>query len=226
MKKLIVYIFIPVIFGLSAAFFFINMEEESVIRSEKDIAKELVEEGGDKPSESELEGLSYRTIEWTDLMPQEDLDALLNPPEYLNEIDDGSMEDQIASQIQSQLDIDENDPYQKALVSTNVRAEMDGQLIRLPGFIVPLEFGASNFEITQFFFVPFFGACLHLPPPPPNQILFVEHPKGITLTALQDAFWVEGEVLTSLVENETATSAYSLELHSITPYYDPNRNVR
>lgn len=48
------------------------------------------------------EGVSFRTIEWIDLMPQDDLDALLNPPEYLDEIEDGSEEDRLSSQFQFQ----------------------------------------------------------------------------------------------------------------------------
>ena len=161
----------------------------------------------------------YKVVEWTDLIPAEELEALLNPPEYLNDVEDGSMEDRIASQIKSQLDVDENDPYQKALVSTNVKPEMDGQLIKIPGFIVPLEFGENEFEIKQFFLVPFFGACIHVPPPPPNQIIFVDYPKGLKLEALYDPFWLSGKLITTLTDNDMATSAYSLELDSYEAYY-------
>jgi len=164
--------------------------------------------------------IAYREIEWTELIPADDLEALLNPPDYLNAIQDGSMEDQIAGQIKAQLDIDSSDPYQQALVSTKVIDAMNGEHIRIPGFLVPLAFGEKEFEITQFFLVPFFGACLHVPPPPPNQIIFVDHPEGVTLTSLQDAFWLEGKLSTSLTENDTAISAYSLELHTIKPYYE------
>jgi len=56
----------------------------------------------------------YRTIEWTDLMPADDLEALLNPPEYLNEIEDGSEEDRIASQVYSAVKQANDSAYQRA----------------------------------------------------------------------------------------------------------------
>lgn len=160
---------------------------------------------------------NFQTIQWTDLIPDEDLEALLNPPDYLDEIEDGSEEDQIGGSIQmSKVDPGE-DRYQQALVSTRVIDEMDGQSIRIPGFIVPLEFDDEQ-TITQFFLVPFFGACIHVPPPPPNQIILVNYPKGLKLTALYDPFWISGVIKTSLIENNVATAAYVMELHAYEEY--------
>ncbi len=65
-------------------------------------------------------GGGYNTIEWTDLMPEEDLDALLNPPESLGDIADGSVEDQIASQVQMAIAQAGDSRYQQALVSTRI----------------------------------------------------------------------------------------------------------
>jgi hypothetical protein len=160
--------------------------------------------------------IEFKTIEWTDLLPEADLDALLNPPSYLNDIEDGSEEDQIASQIQSAISAANdsaasNNPYQQALVSTNVRPEFDGQAVRIPGFIVPLEFD-DNQVVTEFFLVPFFGACIHVPPPPPNQIIHVTYPQGLELQALYDPFWITGILHTSLTENMMATSAYAIDM--------------
>ena len=160
---------------------------------------------------------AFQTIEWTDLMPKEDLDALLNPPAYLSEIEDGSFEDQINNQIQSSIPAASNDRYQQALVSTRVVPEMDGKPIRIPGFIVPLEFD-DNQTITQFFLVPFFGACIHVPPPPPNQIIFVNYPDGLKLDALYNPFWISGIVKTASIENQMATAAYSLKMQYFEEY--------
>ncbi|TQV70604.1 DUF3299 domain-containing protein [Exilibacterium tricleocarpae] len=162
---------------------------------------------------------AFKTIEWTDLMPKEDLDALLNPPGYVTDIEDGSVEEQISSQIQNTIAAASDDRYQQALVSTRVVPKMNGQAIRIPGFIVPLEFDDEQ-TITQFFLVPFFGACIHLPPPPPNQIVFVDYPEGLKLTALYDPFWVSGVVETSLTENDIATAAYSLKMQYFEEYTD------
>lgn len=160
----------------------------------------------------------YRTIEWTDLMPKEDLDALLNPPEYLIEIADGSAEDQIASQVQMAIAQAGDSRYQQALVSTSVVPVFDGKAIRLPGFIVPLDFGDERQQVTRFFLVPYFGACIHLPPPPPNQIIYAEYDKGFKLESLYEPFWLSGVLSTTLTENDTATSAYTIQVDRLEPY--------
>lgn len=161
--------------------------------------------------------ISYKTIEWTELMPSSDLEALSNPPEYLTEIEDGSPEDQITMSIFNDIPAAEDDRYQQALVSVNIKPEMNQQAIRLPGFIVPLDFDEQE-VVTEFFLVPFFGACIHVPPPPPNQIIHVKYPEGFALRNLYDPFWFSGVLTTELIENDMATAAYALEVHSIEVY--------
>jgi len=159
----------------------------------------------------------FQTIEWTDLIPPEELEILLNPPSYISEIEDGSVEDQISSQLKNTIEDASNDLYQQALVSTNIRSEMSGKNVRIPGFIVPLEFNDEQI-ITQFFLVPFFGACIHVPPPPPNQIIFVDHPKGFKLDALYEPFWISGRLKVSIVENDMGTAAYAIDMEKLEPY--------
>jgi hypothetical protein len=159
---------------------------------------------------------AFKTVEWTELMPEEDLVALSNPPDYLNDVEDGGFEDQISDQLQNTFDLatestTAEDNYQRALMSTSVVPELDGTSIRIPGFIVPIEFN-DNQTITRFFLVPYFGACIHVPPPPPNQIIFVNYPKGLKLEALYDPFWISGVLKTSLQANDLATSAYTMDM--------------
>ena len=180
-------------------------------------------EGGDKSgvsiAEQQILDSAFKTIEWIDLMPQDDLDALLNPPEYLDEIEDGSEEDQLSNQFQIAIVQASDDRYQQALVSTRIKAEYDNQKIRLPGFIVPLEFG-KNQTITRFFLVPYFGACIHLPPPPPNQIVYSVFEKGLKVDVLHEPFWVSGVLHTTLMENDIAKAAYTMTVAGITPYVE------
>ena len=158
-----------------------------------------------------------QTVQWTDLMPKEDIDAFLNPPSYVTDVEDGSDEDLISGQLKYNPKNKPNDPYQKALVSTQVVSEMNGKVIRIPGFVVPLEFDDEQ-VITQFFLVPFFGACIHVPPPPPNQIIYVNYPKGMKLDVLYEPLWITGKLKTSLTENDIAVSAYSLEMQAFEEY--------
>lgn len=161
---------------------------------------------------------AYEEIEWQDLIPKEDLEALMNPPEYLDEIEDGSSEDVLDDKLKMQQD-DADDAYQRALTSTKVISEFNQRKIRLPGFIVPLDFDDHQ-VITTFLLVPFFGACIHLPPPPPNQIIFATYEPGLSLDDLSDAFFVEGTIFTEIKESDLATSAYSMTIDRILPYED------
>lgn len=171
---------------------------------------------------------TFDPVQWVDLIPKSDLDALLNPPQSLLSIPDGSAEDFIpedplAQAVENaiggsqQLPSAEEQAYYAALKSTNINKEMTDKDVRIAGFIVPLEYGDDQ-VITEFFLVPYFGACIHVPPPPPNQIVYVKYPKGLTLDALYDPFWIEGKLQTEIVENDLALSAYSLSAEGVKPY--------
>ena len=155
--------------------------------------------------------VEYTEVEWTDLMPKDDLDALLAPPEYLNDIADGSQQDSVAALNQKESVDAQTKRYRDALSSTRVMQEFNGKQIRIPGYMVPLEQNEER-EVTAFFIVPYFGACLHMPPPPPNQILYVQYEEGIALEALQQPFWFEGTLTVALNENALGTLAYTLNI--------------
>ena len=159
----------------------------------------------------------YEEIDWVALMPEDDLSALLNRPEFLNDIADGSAADSIDDFTSKQLEDEQAKRYQQALVSTRVIEAFDGKAIRIPGFIVPLEQNDEQ-KATAFFVVPYFGACLHMPPPPPNQILYVEYKEGIAVENLYDPYWFEGTVKIDNHESALGSSAYSLVLDSFALY--------
>lgn len=160
---------------------------------------------------------NYEEIDWVALMPEDDLSALLDRPEFLNDIADGSAADSVDDFASKQLEDEQAQRYQQALVSTRVIEAFDGKAIRIPGFIVPLEQNDEQ-KATAFFVVPYFGACLHMPPPPPNQILYVEYKEGIAVENLYDPYWFEGTVKIDNHESALGTSAYSLVLDSFALY--------
>lgn len=168
--------------------------------------------------EQKSAGDVYKTIEWLTLIPKEDLEALLNPPDYISDIKDGSSEDKISSQIQNTIAAASDDRYQQALISTKVVTAMNNKKIRIPGFIVPLEFDDQK-KVTQFFLVPFFGACIHVPPPPPNQIIYVDYAKGLVQEDLYTPYWIQGKLSTdATIKNELGTAAYTLEMTAFEIY--------
>lgn len=97
-----------------------------------------------------------------------------------------------------------------------VRA-LHGQRIRLPGYIVPLDVTEEG-RITEFLFVPFFGACIHVPPPPPNQIVHVTSELGVLMDALYQPFWIEGRLRVESISSEMGTAGYRMQAEKIYPY--------
>lgn len=155
----------------------------------------------------------YQETDWLELIPEAELNILLNPPDYIMEIADGTIEDQISDTMQNtpQTAKGINGSYEQALISTNVIEEMDGKNIRIPGFVVPVEFNDEQM-ITGFFLVPYFGACLHMPPPPPNQVIYVEAPLGFFLESIYQPVLISGILSAELFEDQLATSAYLMEM--------------
>ena len=99
----------------------------------------------------------------------------------------------------------------------SVNAALDGRSIRLPGFIVPLELDAEG-RVTEFFLVPYYGACIHVPPPAPNQMLFVSYPKGLTLASMYAAYWVSGRISTHTRQSKLGSAAYALAATGVEEY--------
>jgi hypothetical protein len=182
------------------------------------VAQAFAQSSDDKKAGDQgAQSSQHMTIQWTDLLPQDEIDILANPPSYISDIEDGSPEDQIGSQANNSIVLEMEDRYQQALISTRIKPEMDGRAVRIPGFIVPLEFDGEQ-TITEFFLVPYFGACLHMPPPAPNQIIHVRYEKGLELEALYYPFWISGVLTASLIENDMATAAYAIEMDSYEAY--------
>ncbi len=161
----------------------------------------------------------YNEIEWTQLMPADDLAALLNPPDFLLDIEDGEDNDNIESLSTLSESNETAKRFEQALQSTRVIEAFDQARIRLPGFIVPLQSDEQQ-RVTHFFIVPYFGACLHMPPPPPNQIIYAEYQPGVQLNTLFDPYWFEGTLQIAHTVNGLGSSAYTLRLERYYSYED------
>jgi uncharacterized protein len=88
----------------------------------------------------------------------------------------------------------------KRALAGAVNRAIDGKVIRLPGYVLPLEF--SGKKVTEFLLVPWYGACIHTPPPPPNQIVHVKAEKPFEMNAPFDAVWVTGRIAAATSKKE------------------------
>ena len=80
----------------------------------------------------------------------------------------------------------------KRAAASAVNPAIDGKTIRMPGYVLPLEFAGS--KVTEFLLVPWVGACIHTPPPEPNQIVYVKADKAFEMRRMFDAVWVTGRI--------------------------------
>jgi hypothetical protein len=92
----------------------------------------------------------------------------------------------------------------------------NGKRVRLPGFIVPLEQGRGG--ISEFLLVPYFGACIHTPPPPANQIIHVSAAKYVKGIRSMDPVWVSGVLQTGRSESAMGNAGYQLNADVVLPY--------
>ncbi len=153
----------------------------------------------------------YKTIEWNDLMPDPWVKemtkemAALSKMSYLQDTSDEASKAMNA--IRKKLD-------EAPIVKTQLNKK-----IRIPGYAVPLD--AERSEKREFLLVPYFGACIHTPPPPANQIVLVRptaQSKIKKMPESMDVLWVEGELKEGRVNTSQGVSGYLLEAVSIAPY--------
>lgn len=167
-------------------------------------------------------------ITWEDLMPDgenERLEELY--AEFYRDFEKRMMENQTAlsATISGDSDLEISDMIAEGsdldtmtqIGTFNVVEDLDGMDIRLPGYIVPLDFNADA-EHTEFLLVPYFGACLHSPPPPPNQIVYVSANPAAKIPDIYEPVWLEGTMKTGRFDTEMANSAYELSLSKLEPY--------
>jgi hypothetical protein len=153
----------------------------------------------------------YQKITWDDLLNEEwYLQMKKDMASYgrMSFLKDGSEEaEKLMASMRKKLD--------EAPIST----KYVNQKIRMPGFVVPLD--AVRNGQREFLLVPYFGACIHTPPPPANQIVLVTpHPQlnlSKTLESM-DVIWVEGELKEARTKTASGVSGYSLEAIQVYPY--------
>ncbi|MCG7588800.1 DUF3299 domain-containing protein [Photobacterium sp. OFAV2-7] len=114
--------------------------------------------------------------------------------------------------------LDHNSAAAKQSIIGKVRTELNGSKVKIPGFVIPLE--GDDKAVTEFLLVPYFGACIHVPPPPPNQIIYVKFEKGAPIQQLWDVVYVVGTLQTQHISHDMAEVGYLLEGTALEEYDD------
>lgn len=135
------------------------------------------------------------TLDWLDLIPEDERNGGL-------------------PQKRAPIDHESDTPPQN--MAGSFRDDLDGHQVRLPGFVIPLE-GDSE-VVTELLLVPYFGACIHVPPPPPNQIVYVKFKNGVPIRELWDVVYIVGTLNVQAVESDLGQAGYLIDGITVEDY--------
>ena len=153
----------------------------------------------------------YTEITWENLIPPTwDPAKVFDKFNFDKFSDDDPRADKALKEFQA---LWSNAPANKAL---------GGKLVRIAGFVAPLDFLGGD-ELAEFLLVPYFGACIHVPPPPANQIIYVtlDKPRGIQM---MDTVWVYGKLEIEKTESDIGDAGYRIKAEAVEPYVEDENN--
>jgi len=148
---------------------------------------------------------ALRELKWDDLTPKD-----WDPLKQFRDTNFGALTDadpKAIAMLQRMRETWDNAPTNSAL---------DGQLIRIAGYLVPLDETPNG--LVNFLLVPYFGACIHTPPPPSNQIIDVRPKLPTKGWRPMDTVWVSGTLRTLRSETYMGVSSYKMDALSVEPY--------
>lgn len=163
--------------------------------------------------------VGVRTYDWDDLVPAEGEGAPVALQASATERDGMPSQEEFGEISADELmafvqDIDSMRSLQPG--GARIRAELDGQTVRIPGYITPV--GFDDTRVTDFLLVPYLGACIHTPPPPANQIVYVTDATGVSMDTMWEPIWVTGVLRASPVATVLADVGYRIENARVEPY--------
>ena len=151
---------------------------------------------------------AYKTITWDDLMPKD-----WDPAAPFKGLDLAKLKDSDPRAMEALAKM------RKEWDAAPVNRDLDGKRIRIPGFVVSLDGGPD--QLREFLLVPYFGACIHVPPPPANQIIHVlPNPPAKGFRSM-DTVWVSGVMKLEPSQTTMGNSGYVLDAQKVVPYTGP-----
>jgi hypothetical protein len=150
----------------------------------------------------------FRVITWDELVP-----ANWDPMKDFKDANFGLFSDadpRAAALLKKMREAWDNAP---------VNNGMDGVKVRIPGYVVPLEENKAG--LKEFLLVPYFGACIHSPPPPANQIIHIQRSQPVKGIHSMDPVWVTGTLKTLRSDTFMGATGYRMDAVGVEPYTEP-----
>jgi len=161
---------------------------------------------GDRLTPDNAKSVSgYRETSWDDLLPKD-----WDPMASFKGLDISKLKDSDPRADAALRDL------RQAWDAAPANEAMNHARVRIAGFLVPLEWGDK--QLKEFLLVPYFGACIHSPPPPANQIIHVVADPPAKGVKSMEAVWVEGTLEIALADTDMGRSSYRMQARSVTRY--------
>ena len=162
-----------------------------------------------RPADVQPPPAALQTLSWEELVPKD-----WDPLKRFRGIDTSRLQEGDARELALMREM------RQAWDNAPTRQDLHGAQVRLAGYVVPLE--TPRGELKEFLLVPYFGACIHTPPPPGNQIVHVvmAQPRALRM---MDAVWVSGTLSVSRQDTVWGMSGYAIAGLSVAPYVAAGR---
>ncbi len=150
----------------------------------------------------------FELIRWEDLSPKD-----WDPFAAVRDLNLATLKDNDPRAIEALAKLIE------ARNNAPVVPQMEGKVIRLSGFLVPVS--KNKDDVLEFLLVPYFGACIHTPPPPANMVIFVVPSKPYRSLTMMDAVTVTGQLSIVRTDSPWGVAGYKLAARQVERYVDP-----
>lgn len=168
--------------------------------------------GSDRPAVDPIAAAgSPRTASWDELVPKD-----WDPSKLFRSRTPGSIREGSTAELalmREMREIWDNAP---------TRDDLDGARLKLPGYIVPLDMKPGG-RMKEFLLVPYFGACIHTPPPPANQIIHVVMTQPAKGYRSMDAVWISGTLVREKTDSYMGAAGYRMQAQVVEPYVERPR---
>jgi hypothetical protein len=157
-----------------------------------------------------IEVSGYREMTWDDLLPKG-----WDPMTSFKGLDLAKLKDSDprATEALAQM----RQEWDNAPVNHDIK----GQAVRIAGFLVPLEWSDKGYR--EFLLVPYFGACIHVPPPPANQIIHVFSEVPVSNKLTMDGVWVSGVIDVEMTDTSMGRTGYRMKAKLVKRYEDEKK---
>ena len=159
----------------------------------------------------EVAEIGWEDLVPADFVPPEDPLAEMSLDE-LNKLYDGS--DESMAELAR---------FDQLMSYAPVVPELDGRAVSIPGFVVPLDFDGQT-RMDEFLLVPYYGACIHMPPPPANQVLHATSESTVEIEDTYRPVVLSGVLRTETVTSDLAEAGYRIEVTGVAPFEEESAN--